>query len=118
MELTQLVHFTLYKVGRMALQRQQIHLRMYCMHIYRTQAKLREGSVFTGVCLSTGCLSRGGGYVRGWVVPPPRYMGPGILRDTVEKRVVRILLECFLVMRVFSRETAWYRRVTGTLMFN
>ena len=75
------------------------------------------GTTTAGVCLCTVGLSRGSGYVRGWVVPPPpRYMGPGILRDTVEKRAVRILLECFLVMRVFTR--AWYRRVNGTLMFN
>ena len=41
---------------------------------YRPQRKLREGYVFTGVCLSTGvCLFTGGGYS----TPPPlpRYMG-------------------------------------------
>ena len=41
---------------------------------------------------------------RGWVCPgggysaPPPIHATGILRDTVDKRVVRILLECFLVL--------------------
>ena len=32
----------------------------------------------------------------------PRYMGHGILCDTVDKRSVRILLECFLVYKLFT----------------
>ena len=50
----------------------------------------RDDNVFTGVYLSTGV---------GWLGthPPPQYMGLGILRDTVDKWAVRILLECFLV---------------------
>ena len=34
---------------------------------------------------------------RGWVLTPPQYIGHGILWDTVNKWVVCILLECFLV---------------------
>ena len=73
---------------------------------------LREGNVFTGVCLSTGVggylwshvLSRGCGYL--WnQVPSMTGVGNhhhpssehGIPRDTVGKRAVHILLECFLV---------------------
>ena len=86
------------------------------MHIYRPQTKLREGNVFTGVYLSTGGvdMSRGGGfvlgggYVRVVVSTPPhsRYMRSGILRDRVDKRTVRILLECSLVTSVFT-QTVW-----------
>ena len=41
-----------------------------------------------------GCLHPGGGSASrgGWADPPPR-----ILRDTVNERAVRILLECILV---------------------
>ena len=38
-----------------------------------------------------GCMSRG-------VLTQPPDKGPGIQRDTVGKRAVRILLECFLVL--------------------
>ena len=65
--------------------------------------------------MSGGWVCPGGGYVWGWVCPrgdwypdmgpgravdthPPLAMGPGIPGDTVGKRVVRILLECFLVV--------------------
>ena len=51
---------------------------------------------------------RGGGYVkRGWVLTFPGHgtsgsgyspQGHGIQRDTVGKRAVRILLECFLML--------------------
>ena len=42
---------------------------------------------------------------RGWVCPeevdaPPNCMGPGVTRDTFDKRAVCILLECCLVMNV------------------
>ena len=40
----------------------------------------------------------------GWVLIP-RYMDldtPGILWDTVDKRVVHMLLECFLVLYLFT----------------
>ena len=119
-------------------------------NLYRPQTKLREGNVFTGVCLSTEWISPwvGGGHLwyqvhswgsGGWVCPgvsmpqvrwvcpcevgmsrwggyvsgvgmsrggyvhlvgshhAPRYMGPGILRDTVHKWAICILLECSLV---------------------
>ena len=59
--------------------------------------------------------SGGGGYVWGrgaWVCPgvsthpnntppPTPEMGPGIPRDTVGKQVVCILMECFLVFKIF-----------------
>ena len=80
---------------------------------------LGQGNVFTGVCLSTGgegfgfpvCITghmtrasaqhplpvgRPGG-VRP-TTPTPMLAPCGILRDTVNKRVVRIRLECILVI--------------------
>ena len=58
-----------------------------------------EGYVFTGVCLSTGgwCLPLvPGGCLQH---PPDRHPPPQrILRDTVNKRAVRIPLECILVV--------------------
>ena len=39
-----------------------------------------------------GCACSSGRYSSYWI------HGPGILRDMVDKRVVRILLECFLVL--------------------
>ena len=36
--------------------------------------------------------------VHGGGVLTLRIHGPGILRETVDKRIVRILLECFLVI--------------------
>ena len=72
-----------------------------------TARKLREGNVILGVrqsfCSqgyqvpSWGYVQERSGYVQGWVPPPPD-MGPGIPQNTVGKRVVRILLECFLVL--------------------
>ena len=45
----------------------------------------------------------GGGYVQGGgYLPLPLDMGPGIAQDTVGKRAVRILLECFLVAIAFK----------------
>ena len=64
---------------------------------------------FQGICQGVfpggGYLQRVGGYSppQGWVCPggwvptTPMPMGPGMLWDMVDKRVVRILLECFLV---------------------
>ena len=43
-----------------------------------------------------------GEYVQGIRThPPPPDMGPGIPRDTVGKRAVRILLEYFLIQTLF-----------------
>ena len=38
-------------------------------------------------------------------------MGPGILRDTIDKRLVPKILECFLVFRVKRRPSIYYQRV-------
>ena len=97
-------------------------------HFYRPQTKLREGNVLTPVSHSVhrgmGCLALGLGvytslvtppdtpwdtYISGhtpWTHPhPPRHTPPtctpGHPLITVNKRVVRILLECFLVSRNF-----------------
>ena len=75
--------------------------------IYRQPMKMREGNVFTCVCLSTGgwgethrlrwVLTPGGGYsLPEGEYSPLKIHGPGILRGTVDKRAVHILLECFL----------------------
>ena len=62
---------------------------------------LQEGNVFTGICQSFFFIGVGRGYsppAPRWILTPhPRHIGPGILRDTVYKRPVRILLECFHV---------------------
>ena len=70
-------------------------LPLFCF--YRPQTKLREGNIFTGICLFTG---RGsdilpwdhnfppGPHLSWTITPPPQ--GP-------QKRAVCILLECFLV---------------------
>ena len=61
-------------------------------YIYRPQTKLREGNVSTGVCLS----NKGEG---GYSTPPaPTDAWDMGLRDTVDKRSVRIVLECFLFL--------------------
>ena len=58
--------------------------------------KFREGNVFTcAVCLWEGGVCPGGEYARGWVLTQPSRHG--IQWDTVDKRAVRILMECFLV---------------------
>ena len=69
------------------------------------QTKLWEGNGFTAVCLSTvvgseySC-SRVGTHPQ--QVLTPWIHVPGMLRDTVGKRVVSILLECFLVSNIVS----------------
>ena len=83
---------------------------------YHPPTKLREGSVFTGFCLwyqvpsggmsgpqvpSVGVgMSRGEWVCPGWVVThPPCYRHlVGATIHTVDKRAVRILLECFPVI--------------------
>ena len=81
---------------------------------HHSPTKLREGNVFTGVCLSTGGMPgprslRGGVGVgkpcsrslpEGWVCkvqPPGRYTPGTDIQWWLPKRVVRILLECILV---------------------
>ena len=59
-------------------------------HIYRPQTKLREGNVSQ----VSVCPRRGAG---GLSTPVDGYTRHVILRDTVDKRAVRILLECILV---------------------
>ena len=64
-------------------------------NIYRPLTKLREVNVLTGVCLFTGSrqipLSR-------QTPPPNQDTDRGLLlRDTVNKRTVHILLKCTLV---------------------
>ena len=65
-----------------------------------------EGYVFTGVCLSTGrgrgCMHPGGLHLEGGPGASASRVGLGrpphrILWDRVNKRAVRILLECILV---------------------
>ena len=53
------------------------------------------GGYVQGVVMSGGWLCPGGGYVQGVGTMPPQGKGP---RDTVGKQVVRILLECFVVL--------------------
>ena len=66
-----------------------------------------------------GWICCGIGWVcRGWICPGGGYltlpldMGPGIPQDTVGKRAVRILLECFLVAIAFKiiASNAWWFR--------
>ena len=80
------------------------------MYLYSPQTKLREGNVFTGVCQSV----HGGGGV--WCLPtippgsyPPwnrtslrRTASSGKVLPQQQKRAVRILLECFLVLLFVS----------------
>ena len=68
----------------------------FCYHSTLVTARKRslgQGNVFTPVCHSVHgggvCIQRGLGLGR-----PPSH---GILWDTINKRVVRILLECILV---------------------
>ena len=84
----------------------------YCMFdqtfFYRSQTKLGEGNVLRGVCLSTGGRREGGVPWKG--VPWTGFQGGGAMggvlwRDCCEglppppllvnKRAIRILLECF-----------------------
>ena len=67
--------------------------------------KLRQGNIFTSICHSVHRLGGmpGGGHA--WLAhTPPRPQQ--ILRDTVNERAVRILLECILVFKVHSHGEA------------
>ena len=80
------------------------------MYLYSPQTKLREGNVFTGVCQSV----HGGGeygafppYPRdriplGTAPPSAGLHHPGRYPPQQQKRAVRILLECFLVLLFVS----------------
>ena len=92
----------------------KLHIFLTLLCYYHPKSKLREGNVFTQVCLPTvgqhwegggsvferrgstfggrGLHSEGGGFGR---PPPPQ---PGYTLDTVNKRALRILLECFIVL--------------------
>ena len=81
-----------------------------CLHvtIYSpcpiTARKVSEGYAFTGVCLSTGGVG-------GWADPPHR-----ILRDMINKRAVRILLECILVTTVIKMCSFYCYQYNGEKM--
>ena len=67
---------------------------------------LRQGNVFTGVCVIPS-VDSGVGFqacIAGRrITPPPPCEIHGILRYTVNKRTVRILLECILVVLCFEQ---------------
>ena len=48
-----------------------------------------------------------------WLLSPAPIHGPGILRDTVDKRAARILLECFLVKLLFTKTTVYAMSYTS-----
>ena len=83
---------------------------------YRPQLLLREGNVFTSVCQEF-CSH---------VIPSPRQTPTWadtpslwILRDTVNKRAVRILLECILVLFVFTQTgPGLLTEITGVCSFS
>ena len=90
-------------------------LRLVWMgHNYCPQTKLLKGNVFRGVCLSRGgrksvlnggggaILSGGGGAILSRGIPWEEV--PWRNHTSVNKRTVRILLECILVLSVFARE--------------
>ena len=65
------------------------------------------GHVWWGACMAWGMCGGGTCIVGGvWVVCMP----PPTLRDMVNERVVRILLDCILVQRYFSPERSKYFR--------
>ena len=86
-----------------------------CFYFYRPRRSLGQGNVFTNVCSSVhegGGLhqrvksaSRAGGSASGggWADPPPR-----ILRDTANKRAVRVLLERILVLVMQKFIHGWF----------
>ena len=70
-------------------------------HVFIITARKRslgQGNIFTNVCSSVQgegvCIQEGGLHRGGWADPPPNQ----ILWDTANDRVVRILLECILVL--------------------
>ena len=70
---------------------------------------LGQGNVFISVCHSVHkgvCIQ--GGLHRGWATPPPNW----ILRDTVNERAVRILLECILFFNLHLGKYWQFRRST------
>ena len=89
---------------------------------------------FTGVCLSgrgswvslVPCPFRGWvGMFRGVLTAspggvgthPPRYRGHGILRDIVDKRVVRILVECFLIENALYLKAYFQYKMLTSFLF-
>ena len=54
------------------------------------------GHVWQGECMAVGVCGRGACVVEGMHAPPQQ-----ILRDMVNERAVRILLECILVKSIF-----------------
>ena len=81
------------------------HSHVWCLQfIFFTarKTKLREGNVFTGVCLSTGGSSAFPPcYLHSTIPHPELYPGdctPRTPPPGTQKRAVSILLECFLVV--------------------
>ena len=66
------------------------------------------GMSMGGVCPGVGTHPSRHGNSGGWVAtsPPPPDMGTEIQRVTFDKRVVRILLECFFIWAIFP-ENVW-----------
>ena len=75
----------------------------YVLYTYRPQTKFGRGNIFTGVCLSTGGCVASTPPPPQSRHPPPKQTPPGQTPHTHTqkrrplKRVVCILLECFLV---------------------
>ena len=117
------------------LLRSALLLILYAIILCHWFVTAREGNVFTGVCLSTGgrrfgflaCITghmTGGSAQPPWMQTCPRCRPPpdidppwkqtphGILRDTVNKRPVRILPECILVDLGLHMNLVWSSRTT------
>ena len=79
------------------------HMRIKSFSCLPPATKLRQGNVFTPVCHS---VHRGGlPHTYPWADKPPGQKPPpspgSACWDTVNKRAVRILLECNLVIQIF-----------------
>ena len=76
---------------------------MNICYFYRPQKKLREGNVFTGFCLFTGVCPPTMPWGRQTPRAPQKADTPSLRADVVNRRAVRILLECILVYSGESR---------------
>ena len=79
---------------------------------------VREGYVFTRICLFTGEGVAGGGLAKdGWVFGQRggQHPLPRIRQDRVNRRSVRILLECVLVFMQFSAKNLQNNRLAHPL---
>ena len=82
-------------------------------HNYR---EVCEGYVFTRVCLSTGREDLGR-YPPRQVHPLGRYTPWCMLGDTGNKRAVRILLECILVICILQFRIQQHHKLHRTYLF-